>query len=271
MTVRDYYEGRYDESRRLGEDSLELLRSRELIARILPDAPARVADVAGGTGPYAIWLAGQGHRVSLLDLVPSHVSRAQERARKSGLEVECVVGDARALPWPDETLDVVLVMGALYHLQERADRLGCLREARRVLRPGGVLAAAYISRWASLIDGYRYGFVGDDRFQAILATDLATGRHENPHDHPAWFTTSYFHTPAEVADELLASDFSDIEVLPVEGLVSATGLSDEVRDAAGMDLVLDHLRAVEREPALLGASSHLMSLSRRAELPSRAE
>jgi len=262
MTIREYYEDAFDEHARLGADSLEWIRSRELIGRIIPAAPARVADVAGGTGPYAVWLAGQGHRVSLLDLVPSHVDRARERAAAVGVAVECVVGDARALPWPDGSFDVVLIMGALYHLQERADRLACLREARRVLVPGGALAAAYISRWASLVDSYRYGFVADARFASILADDLATGRHENPGRHPDWFTTSYFHTPAEIAGELAEVGFTDVEVLAVEGFTSATGVPDALRGES-LPVVLDHLRSTEREPALLGMSSHLMSLSRR--------
>lgn len=262
MTVRAYYEDAFDEHTRLGDDSLEWLRSRELIARVLPAGPARVADVAGGTGPYALWLAAQGHEVSLLDLVPSHVARAQERAGEAGLAVECVVGDARSLPWPDASFDLVLVMGALYHLQERADRLACLAGAHRVLKPDGVLVTAHISRWASLVDSYRYGFVADDRFREILAGDLATGRHENPERHPDWFTTSYLHTPAEITDELAEAGFTDVEVLAVEGFTSATGVPDALAGDR-LEVVLDHLRATEREPALLGMSSHLMALSRR--------
>jgi SAM-dependent methyltransferase len=104
------------------------------------------------------------------------------------------------LPWADYTFDVVLVMGALYHLQDRDDRLACLREAHRVLKPGGALVASYISRWASLFDGYRYGFVADGRFAAILDEDLSSGRHQNAFGHPLWFTSSYFHTPDELVE-----------------------------------------------------------------------
>ena len=192
VTIRAYYEGGFDEDGRLTEGSVEWVRSKELVGRVLPQPPARVADVAGGTGVYAVWLAELGHEVSLLDLVPSHVARARERAGAAGVVVDCVEGDARALPWPDDTFDVVMVMGALYHLPDQADRLACLREALRVLRPAGALVASYICRWASLFDGYRSGYVADDRFVAILGEDLSSGRHDNPSGHPMWFTTFLF-------------------------------------------------------------------------------
>lgn len=267
VTIRAYYEGGFDEDGRLTEGSVEWVRSKELVGRVLPQPPARVADVAGGTGVYAVWLAELGHEVSLLDLVPSHVARARERAGAAGVVVDCVEGDARALPWPDDTFDVVMVMGALYHLPDQADRLACLREALRVLRPAGALVASYICRWASLFDGYRSGYVSDDRFVAILAEDLSSGRHDNPSGHPMWFTRSYFHTPAEIPEELAAVGFQDIQVLPVEGFTSATGVPQELRSDAGMAMVLGHLRALETEPALIGVSSHLISLSRKAVSP----
>jgi SAM-dependent methyltransferase len=185
-------------------------------------------------------------------------------ATAAGVVVECVEGDARSLPWSDDSFDVVLVMGALYHFQERADRLACLREAHRVLKPGGALVAAYIGRWASLFDGYRQGFVADDRFAAILDADLSSGRHENPFGHPQWFTSAYFHTPSEIPDELVAAGFGEIQVLPVEGFTSASGVPEALIAAGRMEAVLNHIRLTETEPTLLGVSSHLISLSRKA-------
>ncbi len=263
MTIRSYYEESYDEDARLADGPLEWVRSKELIARVLPGR-GRVADIAGGTGRYAAWLAGLGHQVNLLDLVPSHVARARDRAAAAGVVVDCVQGDARALPWADETFDVVLVMGALYHLQERSDRVACLREAHRVLKPGGALAAAYVSRWASLFDGYRHGLVADPRFVEILDRDLVSGHHENPTGPPTWFTTAYFHTPGEIGPELADAGFAETTVLAVEGFTSACGVPAELQTPEGMSTVLRHIRLTEAEPAVLGVSSHFMSLSRKA-------
>ena len=246
MTVKGYYEDAFHEGKRLTDSSIEWVRSKELIGRVLPSRPGRVADVAGGTGPYAVWLAELGHQVDLLDLAPSHVAQARDRAAAAGVIVTCVEGDARTLPWPDASFDVVLVMGAMYHLQERADRLACLREAHRVLKPGGALA------------------VSDHRFAGIIDEDLASGRHENPFDHPLWFTTAYLHNPIEIPEELTSTGFEEIQVLPVEGFTSASGVPDALNTDEGMATVLNHVRLTETEPALLGASSHVISLARKA-------
>lgn len=101
------------------------------------------------------------------------------------------------------------------------------------------------------------------RFAAILETDLRNGQHENPSSHPLWFTTSYFHTPTEIPEELRSAGLTDISVLPVEGFTSVTGVPASLRAEAGMATVLNHLRVTEREPALLGVSSHLLSISRK--------
>jgi ubiquinone/menaquinone biosynthesis C-methylase UbiE len=76
-------------------------------------------------------------------------------------------------------------------LVEHSDRQQTLREARRVLKPHGVLFAAAICRFASLIDGLSSGFFRDVEFRKIVAADLASGQHRNPMNHPAYFTTAY--------------------------------------------------------------------------------
>ena len=263
MSIQDWYENDDYEDDRLGGFSVEWLRSTELIERVLPAPPARIADVAGGPGRYAAWLAGRGYRVDLLDLVPVHVDQARRRAEAGSVTVQCVVGDARALPWGDETFDVVLLMGALYHLQDRADRLACLAEAHRVLKPGGALVTSHINRWDSLLDGYRFGFVTDPAFRRIIETDLATGCHENPGRHPDWFTTSYFHTPDEVLDEVTSAGFTNVQVLAVEGFTYLIEPTEDMRAGEGLATLLHHLRATESEPSLKGLSAHLVSLSRR--------
>ena len=109
-------------------------------------------------------------------------------------------------------------MGPLYHLTDRADRLLALREARRVVRPGGLIFAAAISRFASLFDGLVSGFLFEPQFRDIVVRDLAEGQHRNPTDRPDWFTTAYFHHPDELRQEAEDAGLQVVEVVGVEGL-----------------------------------------------------
>ncbi|MHB1536824.1 MAG: class I SAM-dependent methyltransferase, partial [Acidimicrobiales bacterium] len=148
--VHAYYVDGFREDDRLRQrahGALELVRTQELLTRFLPPPPATVLDVGGGTGVHAEWLAERGYAVQLIDPVDEHVAVA------AGLPgVSAAVGDARALEQTDDTQDAVLLLGPLYHLPEREDRLQALREARRVARPGAPVLAAGSSRYATLMD-----------------------------------------------------------------------------------------------------------------------
>lgn len=149
-----YYEELENESERLdkGTARLEGDRTREILREHLPAPPARILDAGGGPGAYAFWLAEQSYEVHLLDIVPRHIEQAKERDT-GGILKSTAVGDARNLDFETHSMDAVLLMGPLYHLHERPDRIAALEESRRVLKPGGVLCCAAISRFASLLDG----------------------------------------------------------------------------------------------------------------------
>jgi SAM-dependent methyltransferase len=237
------------------EGRLELLRTQAILRAALPRAPARVLDVGGGAGIHARWLADDGYDVLLLDPVPLHV----EQARAAGLAAE--LGDARELPAADASFDSVLLLGPLYHLPDRADRLRTLTEARRAVRPGGLVAAAAISRFASTLDGLRMGALADPAFRANVAHAYATGVHRNPERVPGWFTTAYLHRADDLRAEVAEAGFEDPRVVGVEGPAWLLGdLAAWLDDAERRSILLEHLEGLESEPTLLGASAHLLAL-----------
>ena len=264
--VLEHYERESLEAERLGGEqgpALELLRTLDVIERHAPAPPARVLDVGGGPGVYAAWLAGRGYRVRLLDPVPRHVEQARARAA-AGPWFRADPGEARALDEPDGSADLVLLLGPLYHLTSRPQRVAALAEARRVLRPAGILIAAAISRFASLHDGLRRGWIDDAGFAAVVNQDLADGQHRNPEHRPDWFTTAYFHRPDELAGEVAAAGLTLHSLLGVEGaawlLPDLPGL---LADPLRRTRLLDLLRRTEGESSLLGVSGHLLAVAHR--------
>jgi ubiquinone/menaquinone biosynthesis C-methylase UbiE len=248
-----YYAGQ-DEGQRLfrfRHNRLELLRTRELLQRQLPLPPAVVLDVGGGTGVHAAWLAGRGYRVHLVDVVPGHVRAALEHEH-----LTAEVGDARRLTQADASVDAVLLLGPLYHLLGRAERIAALAEARRVLRPGGVLLAAAIGRFMAVLDWAQSGGLTAD-VAAKLVPVLSTG----VHDPTLGFTEAFFHTAAQLQQEVAEAGFADVRVVGVEGpvwtIVDAPGDDADAR----FDSALRCAQLTENYAELVDASAHLMAFT----------
>jgi SAM-dependent methyltransferase len=165
--------------------------------------------------------------------------------------------------FPAQSADIVLLLGPLYHLTAATDRLLALSEARRVLKPGGRLFAAAISRWASALDGLSRDLFRDPRFAAIVAQDLKEGQHRNPTERLDYFTTAYFHRPDEFRAEVVNAGLRVERLYGIEG--PGWLLSDVAERLADPDRRIDLLqvaRLLESEPAMLGVSAHLLVVAR---------
>ncbi len=262
-----YADGYEAERLARGAGQIELARTQELLRRYLPPPLVVVLDVGGGPGRYALWLARLGYAVHLIEALPLHVELAhQASAAQPDAPIASIsLGDARRLEWPNASADAVLLMGPLYHLTERADRIAALSEARRVLRPGGVALAAGISRFASTMDGLRNGLFADPEFERIVEQDLRDGQHRNPTNHPQYFTSAYFHHPDELQAEVEEAGLRHETTLPVEGPAWLIPRAFERwDDAASREQVLAAIQRIEREPSLLGVSAHLLAVARKS-------
>jgi SAM-dependent methyltransferase len=260
--IESHYGTGYERSRLFpdGRPSLEFVRSVELLGRLLPAPPARLLDVGGGPGAYAAALARRGYGVHLVDPVRLHVEQARQAAGSGpAAAFTAAVGDARELSEPDGSQDAVVLFGPLYHLTDAAHRRQALREARRVLRPGGRLLAMAVCRFASLLDGLYEGWLDDPQFRLIVDQDLADGQHRNPDPvgRPEFFTTAYFHTPDGLTGEIEAAGFTGVSCYGVEG--PGWPLRQEWADPQRREQILFAARSVETEPSLIGFSDHLIA------------
>lgn len=237
---------------------LEFERSAEIILRNLPSAPAVVADIGGGPGRYALWLAERGYEVEHRDLMPLHVEHLAAAKGATAL-VHTKVGDARDLDLADESADAVLMLGPIYHLRRRADRICALREARRVVRPGGPVFVAAISRWAPRLGDE----LGARMYESFPGIRELTPVVERTGWMPPLFEGSfsaYCHRPGQLRQELKAAGFHVADLVSVEGAGFLLGdLAERMADPLHRQVVLDAARATERVPELLGIGPHLLA------------
>jgi ubiquinone/menaquinone biosynthesis C-methylase UbiE len=262
--VKHYSSGYEAERLNTQSGQLERERTREILLRFLPPPPAVILDAGGGPGGHACWLARQRYEVHLIDITPLHVEMAIAASRQQSETplASARVGDARSLSWNAVTADVVLLLGPLYHLTEREDRLRALLEAYRVLKPSGTLFAVGVSRFASTLDGLRCGYLKDADFAEIVARDLKDGQHRNPTTRREYFMDTFFHHPDELRSEVAEAGFI---VRGLHGIEGPGWLVPEFdkwwANAEFRERLLQIARLLETEPSLLGISAHVMAVA----------
>jgi ubiquinone/menaquinone biosynthesis C-methylase UbiE len=250
---------RYNEEGRLNRDNYhrtEFLITLRLLAPYLKSG-SRILDAGAGTGQYSCYYAEQGFTVDALDLTPRHVDKIREKSVQLGLDnrLTAIEGNACDLSvFQDGIFDAVLCMGPLYHLPDHESRLACMNECLRVLKPGGILAAAYVNQAGS----YLYSII---RNPSALK--------EQP--------------PAQVFG--LGGGFADgcftnldpqkmehlMSLLPIEKLEHSgtDGISAAVQETVNrmneeeFNLWLDYLYTVNRESTHLGNSLHSLYVARK--------
>lgn len=262
-----YYNRGREQNRLMQEvGPLELARTQEIILRYLPPPPLTIMDIGGGAGVYALWLAELGYKVHLVDMMPLHIEQAAQASTTQPDHplASAQVGNALALDFADASADAVLLLGPLYHLPERTDRLQTLREAYRILKPSGWLFAATISRFASFLDGLGRGTLADDYFAELAEQDLIDGQHRNPKQLPGYFATAFFHHPDEIRAEVTDAGFHLEATLAVEGPVGFMPNFEQFwNDDRLRERLLRCLRALESDPAMLGTTGHLLVVGRK--------
>lgn len=270
--MRAYYGSGREQNRLTGGDAparLEFERTKEIILRHLPPPPAVVADIGGGPGAYTLWLSSLGYRVIHRDLMPLHVAQLRQAA-SGDARIETAVGDARDPGLPDDSVDAVLLLGPLYHLERQADRLRALASARRVLRPGGPVFVAAISRWSPRLDGILRQRI-DREFPVTdraIATVEETGQLP-PLAGPGTFT-AYLHRPDQLRREVTDAGLEVLDLVCVEGPAFLLGdLGDRLSDEESRRVLMETARALERVPELMGIGPHLLATARAASGPRR--
>ncbi len=250
------------------DGAVEFAITCHTLATYLPPE-ARVLDIGGGPGRYAIWLAQRGHRVVLADLSPELLSLARAKVDRAGVRAmveEIVEADACDLArWPAGSFDAALSLGPFYHLPDPEDRHRAASELARVLRPGGTAYIALMPRYGFL---RRTLAIPDERHHLaqpdFVARLLEDGVFVN--DIPGRFTDGYGVRPEEVAPTFEGYGFTTLALLSAEGIVvdiqrAMSELAEE--DPETYQAAFDLLLATASDPSILGMASHLLYVGRK--------
>ena len=265
--VRGAVEALYDngaqrEWEREDRHRTEFAITRRALAQYLPPPPARILDCGGGPGRYAIPLAQQGYDVTLFDLSAGNLRFAQEKAREAGATLRFEQGTALDLSrFAEAEFDAVLLMGPLYHLLTEGERFRALTEARRVLKTGRPLFAAFITRWAAHRDAaMKYPNEPVEMpglYEEIERTGLLP-----PRDGVNF--VAYFAHPTEVAPLAQRAGFEVAETLGLEGVVSIIeNVHVNALTGPAWDWWLETNWRAAHDPTMLGASEHLLVIGRK--------
>ena len=262
MTELELYYNKFNEEKRLDSrhGQVEFITSMKYIHKYLdkleadkPRAEIKILDVGAATGRYSVPLAEEGYDVTAVELVKHNLARLKAK----GSSVKAYQGNAMKLRrFEDNSFDIVLVFGPMYHLHEREEKIKALSEAKRVVRPGGMVFVAYIMNEYSVIT------------YAIKERHIKEGVKNGMLDESFHCTKTANELYSFVRTEDIEELNQEVGLTRVQ-VVAADGAANYIRpylnslDEEEFGLFVEyHLSTCERAD-LLGASGHLVDVLRK--------
>ena len=236
-------------TRRLG--FVEFTSAMEYITKYLEKMKnPKILDVGAGTGRYSIELSNLGYDVTAVELVKHNLATL----KKNYPNIKSFQGNAINLgKFNDESFDMVLLFGPLYHLISKEEKLKALMEAKRVVKTGGIIMISYYMNEYAILT---YGFKENNILNAIKNNDIDKTYHITPKE-----TELYSMVRLEDINEL--KKLANLKRLKI---LSQDGATDYIRSVINkMDVetfkeyIKYHLSICERKE-LLGASSHVLDI-----------
>ena len=259
MTNIEEYYNKFNEEKRLNSrhGQVEFVTSMRYIHKYLDilkeQSEPKILDIGAGTGRYSVPLALEGYDVSAVELVKHNLSRLKQK----DAGVKAYQGNALKLSkFDDESFDLTLLFGPMYHLHSREDKLKALSEAKRVTRKGGYILVAYIMNEYSVIT------------YAFKEGHILEGLKEGMLDESYHCTSEANELYSFVRTEDIESLNADAELDRVQ-IIAADGAANYMRPVLNRlseeefnKFIEYHLTVCERAD-LMGATAHTVDILQR--------
>ena len=255
--LKNYYETHDEDARlRSRHGTVEFLTTVKYIEKYLKPG-MKIIEIGAGTGVYSHYFAQRGYEVDAVEIMEYNIEVFKKNTR-SDEKVKVTQGDAVDLKgFEDGTYDITLLLGPMYHLYTKEDKLSALREAIRVTKPGGIVFAAYCNN-----DMTAYGFLFGR--EGIKDSSL--------HDLIDFQTFKLSSTPKEVfalyrkedVDELMSNfNVTRLHYVGVDMLTRFIKDAVDEMDDKTFEIYLNYHFSVCERPDMAGATFHMLDIFRK--------
>ena len=248
------YYNKFCEEKRLSRrhGNVEFVTSMRYIHKYLENMPkdAKILDIGAGTGRYSVALANEGYDVTAVELVKYNLGILKQK----GSTVKAYQGTALNLKrFEDNSFDMTLLFGPMYHLYTLEDKVKALSEAKRVTKSGGIILVAYcMNEYSIVLHGFKDNYIKDSIREGKVNADFrVTPKPEDLYDYVRLEDINTYNE---------AVDLERIQIIAADGPANYMRQTLNAMDEETYDLFIQyHLSTCER-PELLGASAHTLDI-----------
>jgi len=254
--VKEFYDHFVEgEWNRLGGFSFEFEVTKAKMKELIKPN-STILDIGGGPGRYASYFASLGHDVTLVDLSDGNVDHAKKVFHQMNLPIKAYQADARDLSHlPLDAYDCIFVMGPLYHLGNKQDQVKAIEEAKRYLKPGGLMFVSFIHMFAGLnyyLSECPQNIVIETENDYFDCIKQGTSWYGNA------FTKAYFIHIDEIIPLMDSCGLSKVSLFGQEGIASSNLIALTHLDEASRTRWLQICIELSEKVEYMSHSSHIM-------------